>query len=167
MSIPKRKPWICAENGCFTCEGKGICEVPENCAFAILHALELMELGLQERPRRWGKTHALMELAVKIMMAGCNVAIVFPDDNVRDIGRKLLQKVLGSGCRLTREGMAMGGSACWLETKYSFTRNVLGIDRMMILTDELKPEEVEELKKANKKHDFVLGYYTSGSTTAG
>lgn len=160
MGIPKRKPWICAENDCFTCEGKGICEVPENCAFAILHALELMELGLQERPRRWGKTHALMELAVKMMRAGCDVAIIFPNDAMRFMGRKLLQKVLGSGCRLTREGMATNGGSCRLETKDHFTRNVAGIDRMMILTDELKPEEVEELKKANKKHDFVLGYYT-------
>jgi len=99
-------------------------------------------------------------LAVKMMRAGCDVAIIFPNDTMQFMGRKLLQKVLGSGCRLTREGMVTNGGSCRLETKGTFTRSVAGIDRMMILTDEIKPEEVEELKKANRKHDFVLGYYT-------
>ena len=146
MTAPKRKPWICQENDCKTCWGKGDV-VPEECPFSVLHALDLTELRLIERPRQWGKTYALAEITAKMLEAGCNLVVICP---TLDRGQNF-RKILARHTNL----------CCEIRTKNDFWDYASKQPDLLILTDDLSPKEVDDLRVVtSSRHDFVLGYYT-------
>ena len=148
MGTPKRKPWVCFEQECEVCKGRGICDVvPDDCQFAILHGLDMREPGLQERPRRSGKTYNLAETAAKMVEAGAKVVVVCLNDDMRKY--------------FEREMRTKFDQRCHVETKPTFERWSNGREKFCVFTDELLPEEVSALHLAEKGHEFVLGYYTA------
>jgi hypothetical protein len=154
MGVPKRKPWICLEQDCFVCRGKGICEVPDECQYSVLHALDLTELeggGLMERPRRWGKSQMIARCAAAFLGEGCGVVVVCLNKDQADNFKKFMKRSTGVCCEV--------------QTKCTFPSWIKGRKSFCVLTDELKPEDVETLKSSLVLgwHDFVLGYYSKAS----
>lgn len=148
MGIPKRKPWVCFEQECEVCKSRGICDsVPDDCQFAILHGLDMREPGLQERPRRSGKTHNLAEMAAKFVEMGAKVVVVCLN---QDQG-KYFERVMWTKFE----------KRCDIETKQTFEGWVEGREKFFVLTDELLPEEVSALHLTERGHELVLGYYTA------
>ena len=148
MGVPKRKPWVCFEQECEVCNSRGICDsVPDDCPFAILHGLDMREPGLQERPRRSGKTHNIAEIAAKFVDMGAKVVVVCLNDDMRKY--------------FEREMWTKFEKRCDVETKQTFEKWAEGRGKFFVFTDELLPEEVSALHLTERGHEFVLGYYTS------
>jgi hypothetical protein len=148
MGVPKRKPWVCFEQECEVCKSRGICDsVPDDCQFAILHGLDMREPGLQERPRRSGKTHDLAELAAKFVDMGAKVVVV------------CLSQEMGK--HFERVMWTKFEKRCDIETKYTFGKRAGRREKFFVLTDELLPEEVSALHLTERGHELVLGYYTA------
>jgi len=149
MGTPKRKLWVCFEQGCRVCKGKGVSsDVPDDCQVSILHALDMRDTGLQERPRRSGKTHTIAEYAAKMMDAGAPVLVVCSTHAMKEYFEKLMRVRFGERCPV--------------ETKYTFAYWIKGQEgkNFCVFTDELNPKEVEDLKLDELGHEFVLGFYT-------
>jgi hypothetical protein len=140
---PKQKPWICVENGCKKCRSffpKE--EVPDSCNFSILHGLDISDIGLHERVRRWGKTTRVIECVKKFEDSDVSIFLVTVNKEMVDyIKRRLNQRNVTI---LSKESFGDGSGRSGL-----------------VFTDEIGPEDVAKYK-SNRDLRFVLGYYTRG-----
>ena len=144
MKTPKCKPWICAENECSKCVAYAG-ECPQDCKFQVLHALDRSDVGWFEKPRRSGKTYKLLECASKLIEAGHDVVIVARDGGIRDY---IVEKGKKFGMEL------------FVSTWDTWRQDLVGAERMFVLTDELSLSQVQDIQHDMPGHPFLMGYWT-------
>jgi hypothetical protein len=145
-----KKPWVCLEQDCFKCFGTT--ELPEDCPYAILHALDLLEVGITEKPRRSGKTTVVCSLANRIRDAGYTVLILTPKEEIRTY----VERVCGFPKKKLLNVFTIHDIQWGL-------RGMVGTGRVFVFTDEVTPDEWQKVLAENpnlKNYQFVLGYYT-------
>jgi len=142
----RRNPEVCVKE---KCERKCLSLwMPEDCSCAVFHALVDVEDGPIQMPRRSGKTTQLIRVAEELMEEGERVYFIV---RTFDMGRPIrewfrnrkrkvqifpLSEILNNGFR--------------------------GYEKGIVLTDEIRPDEIRVLKTMNAFHfhKFVLGFYT-------
>ena len=137
-----RKIYICLNHKCDRCSFD-IKEVPKDCPYRILHALETDTCCIKAMPRKSGKTSKIVRMANKIASAGYPVYLITMNQSMgkhlQHIGRLDAKVVVISQHDSTRLHRYSAG---------------------YILFDEIMPEKVEEIMRQARGSSFVAAYFT-------
>jgi len=143
MEVIKRRVLICVRNKCNKC-ASSVSRIPDTCKFDILHALE-NKSGIQEKPRRSGKTTELVRIANELSSFSYKVYYITRNQVM---------------CELVRS------SGLWPEVK-TFSLNQLkvghakGFEPGYVVADEIQENELWLLHRELKGCPVVAAYYTS------
>ena len=121
--------------------------VPDNCPCYVTHALVEVNYPIQ-RPRKSGKTTELIRVARQLMKEGKKVYYLVP---VLAIGREVERFFRGfKDVKVISFQQAKNGG-------------MRGLSKGFVLTDEIRPNELEELDREHfvlRFNCYVQGYYT-------
>jgi len=150
MKLIRRLPLVCLEQNCHRCRSREFCS--ESCPYILLHTLDDDHVyGLQEKPRRSGKTTETINTALKIANLGYQVMIVSPNiAMVRYIGDMLAMH----GC------LDPFKNGIYLTTEHDIFSSNKQDKSWCVLTDELLPRQVDAIMDKFPRSEFVMGRYT-------
>lgn len=141
----ERRLVVCARNNCWKCKPQQDV-VPEDCEYEILHPLETFKggPGVENHPRRSGKTTRLVEVANYMAKFHHRVYMLTrSQDMVNNIER---------GYGLDKSVMVF--------SQHTAGKHLTGMPPGYVLSDELDPEELANLRAAVQRNVLVAAWYT-------
>jgi len=146
MSEPiRRKIGVCLEKFCQMCTSRQEF-MPDSCPFQILQALD-NGMGLGDsgwQPRQSGKTKKLMTLANQLATAGYPVIYLVPNTCMAQHAKhRVVPEVKTMSFHQVKD--------------HGYLR---GMKPSVVISDELKPEQLEQLRDALRFHQVVAAYWS-------
>ena len=148
-----RKFAICLAKGCMQCELKAS-TVPEDCEWALKHVLDTSEEGVViDRPRRSGKTSAILHHADRFQQLGIQSIVILPTAEMASWTQK---RIMGTGIMVA----SVGGWGDTFQMRTKAEKILMGHPRLAVFSDEVGDWIVDVVNK-NTRHRFILGLWTS------
>jgi len=141
MDAFPRRLKVCRDNGCVRCS-PGCCSVPDDCPFGVLHAL--VDEGLITQPRRSGKTTQAVSRANALALQGHRVYLLVWNRDTAKLVRERFR--VEPGVKVLS----------WRQVENGALRTLPGV----VLTDELREQDVDRIRDELRFHNFEGGSYT-------
>ena len=138
-----RNLFVCIKNGCDKCSME--CkEIPKDCPYKILHALEKNDGGIRAMPRQSGKTTMLVEMANDVAKKGYHTYMVTINQQMCE----RLHRIYGLD------------STIKVASEHQADRFFRGMAPGYVLFDDIMPDTVKHIMRTMIGSVLVASYFT-------